>query len=102
MCIWVRTMLKIRNLESGYGQLRVLKGVSLHVNKGEIVTIIGANGAGKSTLLNTIAGLVAVRGGEIDNPCPPEVGPLPKVCQGPSDVYFTVPVSMSVPELSFS
>lgn len=58
-------MLKIRNLESGYGSLRVLKGISLHVNPGEIVTIIGGNGAGKSTLLNTIAGAVRARGGTI-------------------------------------
>jgi branched-chain amino acid transport system ATP-binding protein len=58
-------MLKVRNLESGYGRLRVLKGVSLHVKPGEIVTIIGANGAGKSTLLNTIAGIVKTRQGEI-------------------------------------
>jgi len=58
-------MLKIRNLESGYGSLRVLKGITLHVNPGEIVTIIGGNGAGKSTLLNTIAGSVRARGGTI-------------------------------------
>jgi branched-chain amino acid transport system ATP-binding protein len=58
-------MLKILNLESGYGKLRILKGISLHVNKGEIVTIIGANGAGKSTLLNTISGVVAAQNGDI-------------------------------------
>ena len=58
-------MLKIRNLESGYDKLKVLKGISLHVKAGEIVTIIGANGAGKSTLLNTIASLVQTSGGEI-------------------------------------
>jgi len=58
-------MLKIRNLESGYGNLKVLKGLSLHVKKGEIVTIIGANGAGKSTLLNTLASLVKPSHGEI-------------------------------------
>jgi branched-chain amino acid transport system ATP-binding protein len=58
-------MLRIKNCESGYGKLRVLKGVSLHVGKGEIVTIIGANGAGKTTLLSTIAGVVRARGGEI-------------------------------------
>jgi branched-chain amino acid transport system ATP-binding protein len=51
-------MLKVRNLESGYGDLKVLKGVSLHVFPGEIVAIIGSNGAGKSTLLNSLAGLV--------------------------------------------
>ena len=58
-------MLKIRSLESGYGKLRVLRGVSLHVNPGEIVGIIGANGAGKTTLLNTIAGVVRPWSGEI-------------------------------------
>ncbi|KKL13936.1 hypothetical protein LCGC14_2520800 [marine sediment metagenome] len=58
-------MLKVKNLESGYGNLRVLRHVSLHVNPGEIVTIIGANGAGKTTLLHTIAGLLKARGGEV-------------------------------------
>ncbi len=58
-------MLKIRNLEAGYDKLKVLKGVSLHVNPGEIVTIIGANGAGKTTLLNTIASIVKPTAGEI-------------------------------------
>jgi branched-chain amino acid transport system ATP-binding protein len=58
-------MLKIRNLESGYGKLRILKGISLHVKMGEIVTIIGANGAGKSTLLKTISGLIKPFSGEI-------------------------------------
>ena len=58
-------MLRLRNIEAGYGKLRVLKGVSLHVNTGEIVTIIGANGAGKSTLLNTVTGLVRAAAGSI-------------------------------------
>ncbi len=58
-------MLKIRNLEAGYDSLKVLKGISLHVNPGEIVTIIGANGAGKSTLLNTIASLIKPWSGEV-------------------------------------
>ncbi|PLX47687.1 MAG: branched-chain amino acid ABC transporter ATP-binding protein [Desulfobulbaceae bacterium] len=58
-------MLKIRNLESGYGKLRVLKKVSLHVDAGEIVTLIGANGAGKTTLLYTIAGMIKATGGDI-------------------------------------
>ena len=58
-------MLRIRNLQAGYGKLRVLRGVSLHVRKGEIVTLIGANGAGKTTLLHTITGLVPARDGEI-------------------------------------
>ncbi len=58
-------MLRIKNLEAGYGKLRVLKKVSLHVEPGEIVTLIGANGAGKTTLLSTISGLIRASGGEI-------------------------------------
>ncbi len=58
-------MLRVKNCESGYGKLRVLKGVSLHVGSGEIVTIIGANGAGKTTFLSTVAGIVRPRAGEI-------------------------------------
>ena len=58
-------MLKIRNLDSGYGRLRVLKNISLHVDGGEIVTMIGANGAGKTTLLQTIIGLLPAFGGSI-------------------------------------
>lgn len=57
-------MLKIRNLVSGYGKIRVLKNVSMHVDPGEIVTIIGANGAGKTTLLASIAGLEKSDSGE--------------------------------------
>jgi branched-chain amino acid transport system ATP-binding protein len=58
-------MLRIKNLEAGYGPLKVLRKVSLHISPGEIVTVIGANGAGKSTLLKTVSGLLASRGGEI-------------------------------------
>ncbi len=58
-------MLKIRNLDAGYGSLAVLRRVSLHVNPGEIVTIIGANGAGKTTLLKTITGLLNAQAGEL-------------------------------------
>ena len=58
-------MLASKNLEAGYGKLRVLKKISLHVDKGEIVTLIGANGAGKTTLLYTIAGMIKVTGGEV-------------------------------------
>ncbi|OGR16029.1 MAG: branched-chain amino acid ABC transporter ATP-binding protein [Desulfobacterales bacterium GWB2_56_26] len=58
-------MLRIRNLEAGYGKLRVLKNISMHVDAGEIVAIIGANGAGKTTLLSTIAGLIRATSGEI-------------------------------------
>src|SRR5512137_1537093 len=58
-------MLKVRNLEAGYGPLKVLAQVSLHVSAGEIVTLIGANGAGKSTLLRALSGLLTPHGGEI-------------------------------------
>lgn len=58
-------MLKVRNLEAGYGKLRVLKRISMHVDPGEIVTIIGANGAGKTTLLHTISGLVKISSGKM-------------------------------------
>lgn len=58
-------MLRIRNLEAGYGKLKVLRKVTMHVSPGEIITIIGANGAGKTTLLKTISGLLRARDGEI-------------------------------------
>ncbi len=58
-------MLRLRSVEAGYGKLRVLRGVSMHVNAGEIVTIIGGNGAGKSTLLAAIAGLVPPTSGSV-------------------------------------
>lgn len=58
-------MLRIKNLEAGYGRLKVLRKVTMHVSPAEIVTIIGANGAGKTTLLKTISGLLRAREGEI-------------------------------------
>jgi branched-chain amino acid transport system ATP-binding protein len=58
-------VLRIRNLHTYYGSVHVIKGVSLHIGPGEIVTIIGANGAGKSTLLKAISGLIPSRSGEV-------------------------------------
>ena len=58
-------MLEVRDLHVSYGGIRALRGISLEVNQGEIVTIIGANGAGKSTLLNTISGFLKPAKGEI-------------------------------------
>jgi branched-chain amino acid transport system ATP-binding protein len=58
-------MLRLRNIQSGYSGLKVLRRLSIHVSQGEIVTIIGANGAGKTTLLKTIAGLIKAESGEI-------------------------------------
>ena len=58
-------MLSITGLETFYGKIQALRGVDLHINKGEIVTLIGANGAGKSTLLMSICGRVQARSGSI-------------------------------------
>jgi len=58
-------MLKIKNINTYYGQVHALKNVSLHLASGEIVTLIGANGAGKTTLLNSLSGIVAAQNGEI-------------------------------------
>ena len=59
------TMLVVDDVFSGYGKSQVLHGVSLSVDEGEIVALIGANGAGKTTLLKTISGLVQARAGTI-------------------------------------
>jgi branched-chain amino acid transport system ATP-binding protein len=58
-------MLEVENIHSYYGNIHALKGVSLTVDKGEIVTLIGANGAGKSTTLRTITGVLKPREGHI-------------------------------------
>ena len=58
-------MLKIKNINTYYGKVHALKNVSLHLNKGEIVTLIGANGAGKTTLLNTLSAIIPTASGDI-------------------------------------
>ena len=58
-------MLKIDDINVYYGNIHALKGVSLDINEGEIVTLIGANGAGKSTLLKTVSGLLKPKQGDI-------------------------------------
>ncbi|MDS1029850.1 ABC transporter ATP-binding protein [Bacillota bacterium LX-D] len=58
-------MLKVENIDVFYGAIHAIKGVSLEVNEGEIVTLIGANGAGKTTTLQTISGLIRPKKGEI-------------------------------------
>ena len=58
-------MLKVQSITASYGKIQALRGVSLHVSPGDIVTLIGANGAGKTTILNTISGLVPVQSGKI-------------------------------------
>jgi branched-chain amino acid transport system ATP-binding protein len=58
-------MLEVENIHSYYGHIHALKGISLTVEKGEIVTLIGANGAGKTTTLRTICGLMKPREGSV-------------------------------------
>jgi branched-chain amino acid transport system ATP-binding protein len=58
-------LLELRDVHTYYGQIHALKGVSLTVNEGEVVTLIGSNGAGKSTTLRTISGLMRPRRGDV-------------------------------------
>ena len=60
-----KVRLSIRDVEAFYGQIQALRGVSLDVHEGEIVTLLGSNGAGKSTTLKTISGLVRARRGDV-------------------------------------
>jgi branched-chain amino acid transport system ATP-binding protein len=60
-----KKILEIRNLAAWYGQLQILHGINMHLNKGEIVSIIGPNGAGKSTTLKTIFGFVEKKQGSV-------------------------------------
>ncbi|MDO9279030.1 MAG: ABC transporter ATP-binding protein [Polaromonas sp.] len=55
-------LLRVQNLRAGYGRAEVLHGISLHADKGSVITVIGPNGAGKSTLLNTLMGVLPGRG----------------------------------------
>ena len=59
-------MLKIKNLNVYYGHIHAIKGISLRVEEGEIVSLIGANGAGKTTTMQTISGLLRAKSGSID------------------------------------
>ena len=59
-------LLSVNDIHVYYGAIHAVKGVSLEVNEGEVVTLIGANGAGKSTVLNTISGLLRAKSGTID------------------------------------
>lgn len=58
-------MLELRNVSAAYGNIQVLHNIDLVINRGEIITLIGANGAGKSTTLMAISGIVPVRSGKI-------------------------------------
>ena len=58
-------MLKLKNIQTFYGNIQVLKNINMEVKQGEIITLIGANGAGKSTILMTISGIVPPQKGDI-------------------------------------
>lgn len=62
----MKKLLKVTEIETFYGKIQALKGVSLEVEQGKIVTILGANGAGKSTTMKTIAGLIKPKNGKIE------------------------------------
>ena len=93
-------MLRIRNLQTYYGRIRVLDNVSLSVKPGEVVTLIGANGAGKSTILNCISRLIPCREGEIFfqgkriNGQPPEAVVRLGICQVPEGRQIFQPLTV--------
>jgi branched-chain amino acid transport system ATP-binding protein len=60
-----QVLLRVQDIHTYYGNIHALQGVSLHVDGGEIVTLIGSNGAGKSTMLNSISGILRCRNGSI-------------------------------------
>ena len=60
------SLLSVGNLRVAYGKIVALDGVSLTVNEGEVVTLVGANGAGKSTLLKALMGLVPISQGQVE------------------------------------
>ena len=82
-------ILELKDVHSGYGSIKALKGISLKIYPGEVVAIIGANGAGKSTTLMTICGIVAAESGEVYyngdliNKVSPEKLPTMGLCQVP-------------------
>jgi branched-chain amino acid transport system ATP-binding protein len=93
-------LLKIRNLQTYYGRIRVLDNVSLSVKPSEVVTLIGANGAGKSTILNCISRLIPCREGDIFfqgqkiNGQPPEAVVRLGICQVPEGRQIFQPLTV--------
>jgi branched-chain amino acid transport system ATP-binding protein len=78
------SLLELRNVSAGYGQVEVLHGVSLTVEPGEVVALLGANGAGKTTTLRTISGTLKLSSGEVwfDGVRIDELSPRQVVCRG--------------------
>ena len=91
-------LLTVENLDVSYGPIKALHGVSLHIDRGEIVTLIGANGAGKTTLLRAISGLQRSAGGCIKwhGEClPKQVGPGGDIQDRPAHEIVRLGVSHS-------
>lgn len=59
------SMLEVKDLQVYYGMIQAIKGVSFHVDEGEVIALIGANGAGKTTILHTVSGLLAPKSGSV-------------------------------------
>lgn len=82
-------MLKLKNIQTFYGNIQALKGVTIEISEGEIITLIGANGAGKTTTLMAVSGIVPPRSGEISFMGEPIAGMEPDkivslgICQVP-------------------
>jgi branched-chain amino acid transport system ATP-binding protein len=77
-------LLNIKDLHVSYGKIKAIKGISLEVGSGEIVTLVGANGAGKTTLLKTISGILSPASGEIHYEGKPlsDIKPFERVVEG--------------------
>ena len=77
-------LLEVEDIHTFYGNIEALKGISLTVNEGEVVTLIGSNGAGKSTLMRALSGVVTVTGGRIELDGRPlqEMPPQRRVAEG--------------------
>ncbi|MFZ9701506.1 MAG: ABC transporter ATP-binding protein [Candidatus Nanopelagicales bacterium] len=77
-------LLEVKDLRVSYGKIEAIKGISLHVEKGEIVTLVGANGAGKTTLLKTISGILKPTKGVInfENKDVQKIAPHDRVLEG--------------------
>ena len=87
-------MLKIKNLNVSYGAIHAVRDVSLEINRGEIVTLIGANGAGKSSVIRSIMGLVKARADEMNYTSPRDDKPV-SILGKPAEAHVKLGISLS-------